>query len=338
MHLFGGNILKDKISIIIPVYNSEKYLKRCLNSIKNQTYQNYEVILINDGSTDNSQKICKEYANHDNRYIVISKENSGVSDTRNIGINNATGKYITFIDSDDELEDYHIFNLINLLETNESEMAITSFYKVTGVKKVQIDQSDNKLTLTNKYKFIEMLLSRFAGAYYGSVWNKVYLSDVIKSNKIKFNTYVDFFEDYIFNIEYLRYIKSVSISHIPSYNYYIDISNSISKKYRNTKEMALIYTQIYHLHKKLISDNLTNKVEIFNFYACKSCLINLIKTKTYKSKKVIKEIIELFNISNNYLNLDIKNYNDKFLLFLIVKKNFFLISLILYGYDLLKRR
>ena len=338
MHFFGGDILKNKISIIVPVYNAQQYLRRCLDSINKQTYQNYEVILVDDGSTDNSIKICNEYAKQDNRYVVISKENSGVSDTRNIGIDNATGEYITFVDSDDELEDYHIFNLINLLEITKSEMTVTSFYKVIGERKELIDQSDNKITFTSKSNFIEMLLSRFAGAYYGAVWNKVYLSEIIKSNKIKFNTEVDFFEDYMFNIEYLRYVESVSISHVSSYDYYVDISNSISKKNRNTKEMAVIYKHIYNIHKELIDNDSTNKVALFDFYACKSCLINLIKTKTYRSRKIIKEIINIFNINDSYLDLNIRRYDDKFLLILIVKKKYFLILLILYSYDLLKRR
>ena len=94
----------DKISIIVPIYNCEKYLKRCLESIINQTYNNLEIILLNDGSSDNSLKIIKEYKKKDNRIIVIDKKNTGVSDTRNIGIQKASGKYICFCDSDDVLE------------------------------------------------------------------------------------------------------------------------------------------------------------------------------------------------------------------------------------------
>lgn len=338
MHLFGGDFLNEKISIIIPVYNTQKYLKRCLDSINKQTYQNYEVILVDDGSTDNSLNICREYAKLDQRYIVISKKNSGVSDSRNIGINEATGKYITFIDSDDDLEEYHLFNLIKLLQTTNSQMAITSFNKVINMKKELIDQSDIKITVTNKLHYLDMLLSRFAGAYYGAVWNKVYLYEIIKCNKISFNIEVDFFEDYMFNIEYLKYVDKVSISHTPSYNYYVEVLNSISKKYRNTQEMAMIYKHIYYLHKELVYSSSINKIKVFNFYACKSCLINLIKNKTYKSKKVLQETISLFNIDDSYLHLDIKKRSDKLLLIVIVKKRYFLVLIILSSYDLFKGR
>ena len=95
---------KDLISIIIPVYNVEKYLKECVDSVRKQTYKNLEIILIDDGSKDNSGKLCDELAKEDNRIKVIHKENGGLSDARNVGIENATGEYIQFIDSDDFVE------------------------------------------------------------------------------------------------------------------------------------------------------------------------------------------------------------------------------------------
>ena len=97
-------IEKEKISVIIPVYNVEKYLKRCLDSVINQTYKNLEIILVDDGSTDNSGKICDEYAKNDKRIIVIHKENGGVSVARNIGLDICTGDYVNFIDSDDWID------------------------------------------------------------------------------------------------------------------------------------------------------------------------------------------------------------------------------------------
>ena len=92
-----------KLSVIVPVYNTEKYLERCIDSIVNQTFKNVEILLINDGSTDNSIEICRRYEKNDERIKLINKQNSGVSETRNIGIENATGEFITFVDSDDEI-------------------------------------------------------------------------------------------------------------------------------------------------------------------------------------------------------------------------------------------
>ena len=100
-----------KISIIVPIYNVEKYLERCINSLINQTYKNIEIILVNDGSTDNSLIICEKYKNIDSRIILVNKENGGLSDARNVGIDNSSGNYITFIDSDDYIDDDYVYTL-----------------------------------------------------------------------------------------------------------------------------------------------------------------------------------------------------------------------------------
>ena len=100
--------MNNLITIVVPIYNSSKYLSRCINSIINQTYQNLEIILVNDGSTDNSLDICNEYANKDNRIKVIHKDNSGAAASRNVGINHAMGNYIAFVDSDDYIESCNV--------------------------------------------------------------------------------------------------------------------------------------------------------------------------------------------------------------------------------------
>lgn len=113
---------KDKVSIIVPCYNAEKYLKKCLDSIINQTYSNIEIILVNDGSKDNTLKILSDYEKKDNRIIVIDKENTGVSDSRNIGVEKATGKYIMFSDSDDYFELDAVESLYKALIENKAKI------------------------------------------------------------------------------------------------------------------------------------------------------------------------------------------------------------------------
>lgn len=115
------------ISVIIPVYNAEKYLEQCLNSIKNQTYKNFEVIIVNDGSKDNTDSICKKFAQSDSRFRYFSKENGGVSSARNFGLDNANGHYITFIDGDDWVEHNHLEILIKSITENNSDIAICSY-------------------------------------------------------------------------------------------------------------------------------------------------------------------------------------------------------------------
>ena len=118
---------KDVVSVIIPIYKAEPYLKKCLDSIAAQTYKNLEIILIDDGSPDNCGRICDEYAANDPRVKVIHKQNGGMSDARNTGLDNATGEYLTFIDSDDYVSENFVDTLLNALRDNDADMSVCSF-------------------------------------------------------------------------------------------------------------------------------------------------------------------------------------------------------------------
>ncbi len=114
--------MKDKVSVVVPIYNVEKYLPKCIESIQMQTYNNLEIILVNDGSTDSCLKICEKYKKLDKRVIIINKENGGLSDARNFGIEKATGKWITFIDSDDYVEKDYIETLMSLSDSDDYDV------------------------------------------------------------------------------------------------------------------------------------------------------------------------------------------------------------------------
>ena len=125
-----------EISIIVPVFNVEKFLTRCLDSLINQnSYENYEIILIDDGSTDNSGKICDEYAEKFKKIKVIHKKNEGVSKARNLGINNAKGEYITFVDSDDFVENNMLINFHNIIKTKKDDLIFCGHNNITVLKK-----------------------------------------------------------------------------------------------------------------------------------------------------------------------------------------------------------
>lgn len=134
---------EDLISVIVPVYNVEKYIKNCIDSIINQTYKNLEIILIDDGSKDNSGKICDEYTKLDNRIKAIHKKNGGLSDARNVGIDNATGKYITFIDSDDYVENDYVEYLYKLIKKYNVKMSISSYKVICKNETKIIDMAKN---------------------------------------------------------------------------------------------------------------------------------------------------------------------------------------------------
>ena len=175
---------KDLISVIIPVYNVDKYLPKCIDSIINQTYKNLEIILIDDGSTDSSPKICDEYMNKDSRIIVIHKDNGGLSSARNKGIEVAKGNLICFIDSDDYLELNMLEELKNNMDKYDSDIACCNFYDIKNeVSSLRIKKDTNiEFVSSEKEKFINIQNEYSPLTYYA--WNKLYKKELF--NNIKF--------------------------------------------------------------------------------------------------------------------------------------------------------
>ena len=137
---------KKLVTVVVPIYNVERYLEKCLTSIILQTYKNLEVILVNDGSTDNSLNICKEFEKEDSRIRIISQENKGLSVARNVGIENAKGEYIAFVDSDDFISCKFIENLYNESIRNNSDIVCCDFYYVNELeKKWSLKEKENKV-------------------------------------------------------------------------------------------------------------------------------------------------------------------------------------------------
>ena len=207
--------MKSNISIIVPIYNAENYLKRCIDSLVNQTYKNIEVILINDGSTDNSEKIIKEYK--DKRIKYFKNKNQGIGKTRNFGIDKSTGEYIMFCDSDDYFEINACEELIKKAEKEKLDLVICDYYRDIDDKK----QEDRIISFENTtLKKRPSLLNEVNL----SPWNKIYSSKLIKDNKIKFNEELKY-EDTPFVIESFDKAKKIGKVDKCLYNYVIH-SNS----------------------------------------------------------------------------------------------------------------
>lgn len=148
---------RDLISVIVPVYNVQEYLTNCINSILNQSYKNIEIILVDDGSTDESSSICDSYVKKDNRIEVIHKENGGLSDARNIGIKSAKGKYITFVDSDDYLDENYVKALYILITENNSDIACSGMKKTDSLNDKIINKNE-KINIYNSIDAIKEIL------------------------------------------------------------------------------------------------------------------------------------------------------------------------------------
>ena len=211
-----------KISLIVPIYNIEASLSRCVGSIKNQTYKKWELILVNDGSSDRSGSICNEYAENDERIKVIHKQNGGSASARNAGLNAATGDFITFIDADDWIENDGIEKMMLCAETTDSDIVMADF---------TIEQSDGSCSV-RKEGFCnpdatELMKAMMTGKLHGSNCNKIYRRSLVTGNDIHFIDGADYTEDLAFNIKLLTLTNKIVYLPIAYYHYCI-YDNSMS--------------------------------------------------------------------------------------------------------------
>lgn len=224
---------RDLISVIIPVYNVENYLERCIDSIINQTYDNLEIILIDDGSNDNSGLICDQYAKKDNRITVIHNSNQGLSKTRNNGLDLAKGTYIAFMDSDDYIEKNFIKDTYKMIIENNVDLAITKL-KVDYENKIpKLNQSSGYRIIDSKSALEEMLYTEL---YYISACGKLYKKSLFDGIKFPNN---QLFEDVNTIYKLINKAKKVCCTDNEYYIYYVR-KNSITTKEFNEKQLDLI--------------------------------------------------------------------------------------------------
>lgn len=221
-----------QISIIIPTYNSQKYIGRCLDSILKQTYKNFEIIIINDGSTDNTLEICNQYLTKHPKTQIISKENEGVSTARNEGLKRARGEWICFIDSDDYILPYYLESLLNSQSPKTDLIWGGWQYGNKKKEKVHICFFKEKYEHENiRQVFFETNIIKF-----GFPWGKLFKKEVIKKNDITFNSRLKLSEDRLFLYQYLQKTEGIAFS--TSANYVYSIGDGLSsKKYDYNNEL-----------------------------------------------------------------------------------------------------
>ena len=208
----------ELISIIVPVYNVEVYLEKCLNSIINQTYGNIEIILINDGSTDNSGKICDKYAKIDERVVVIHKENGGVSSARNAGLKVAKGNFVGFVDPDDWIAEDMYEKLYLEIKKFNANISVCKFKRVMDRKNfIKRKNCFDAITL-NSIDSMYFMLTSIEG-YGCAVWNKLYRVDFLKRNSI-FTTNSMISEDVSFELQEVYFANKIVSLPVITYNYY----------------------------------------------------------------------------------------------------------------------
>ncbi len=238
------------VSIIVPIYNSALDLVTCLESIKRQKYQNLEILLVNDGSSDSSLEICRMYARLDKRVVIIDKENSGVSGTRNMAIERAKGKYLQFVDSDDFLDSHATQLMVETIEESQSDLLICHYCSVVKGERTKVYGFLPPDAVMDKDQFARYLMEEPASFYYGVMWNKLYRRDIIMEHGIRCNEEISWSEDMLFNLEYIRYAERFCTLRTPVY-YYTRKKNSLSSKVtpacvvKTKAELFKYYKQLY---------------------------------------------------------------------------------------------
>lgn len=261
------------VSIIIPVYNAQEHIVGCLESVRRQTYTNIEIILLNDGSKDVSLSLLQMYANVDPRIILVDKQNSGVSATRNLGLRLAKGKYLQFVDSDDALEPDATRLMVEKAEEHGADMVIAHYYRVEPPQEKQpgvIAEAIAVLRQTeslqeeaprekvkafgflpegalDKHAFAKGLMQEPASFYYGVMWNKLYRADIIREHEVHCSEELTWSEDFLFNLSYIRYAEKFYSLAVPVYRY---VQNPTS----------ICHTQIKPVQA------VKNKLELFEYY------------------------------------------------------------------------
>lgn len=284
-----------KLSVIMPVYNVEKYIKRCINSFIIQSNTNFELIIVDDGSKDNSVSIAKELIKNYHNMKIVSKSNGGLSDARNFGLKYASGDYVTFVDSDDEVEFNYVDSILEKMKDNDliyfghyvdeynDDILYNSFI---------INEKTQSCNLKEK-KDIELNNINTVGY----AWNKVYKLSIIKNNKLKFEVGTSYVEDIIFNSEYIKYVNKISILDIPLYRY---------KQYNNSNTLGRkVYPNIYELDCRA-------------FDCFRTIMFNINSNKDYVNRFYVKysigKILWSFNLIYKSSNLSDKKAKQHLLL------------------------
>ena len=261
--------MRPMVSIIVPIYNAEQYLRRCVDSILNQEYTDFELLLVNDGSTDASGDICEEYGDQDPRVIVIQKENTGVSDSRNRALDRARGKYLQFLDSDDWITPDATRLFVRAAEEYGCDMVISDFYRVVGERLSPKGDIEEEGVLTRE-EFAAHMMENPADYYYGVLWNKLYRRDLVNRFGIRMDAEISWCEDFMFNLEYVRYAETFYALRTPVYYYVKTKGSLVNQKISITKtvKMKLMMFEYYNNFYKHVLDEEDyekNRLQVYHF-------------------------------------------------------------------------
>ena len=238
------------VTIIVPIYNAQTTLRRCVESVLNQEFTDFELILADDGSRDSSGVLCDQFAQADSRVRVLHKANSGVSDTRNQAMAQARGEYLQFLDADDWITPNATKLLVRSARQHQCDLVISDFYRVVGERVSPKGDIDEEGPFTRE-EFAAHMMENPADFYYGVLWNKLYRRDIIAEHRLQMDPAISWCEDFLFNLEYIRHAQRFFALKVPIY-YYVKTKGSlasqgmsISKTVRTKLMLFEYYNQFY---------------------------------------------------------------------------------------------
>lgn len=309
--------MNEIVSVIIPLYNKEGSIKKCIDSLVKQTYKDLEIIIVDDGSKDNSVNIIDEYK--DKRIKLIQKKNEGVSLTRNKGIENSKGKYIAFVDADDYVSENYIENLIQEYKNRNVQLAASGYYSIAG----------EKILTERAFQYYGMI-KEIPDEYYvmgdcHTVWGKLYLKKIIDDHNIKFQP-INISEDSFFNIEYSKYITNISCIPKKDY-YYVQYANENNLTSKAEFSYFEIYQKLYQEYCKVINNEIAQKIIYPQYYNLLLKIVKQNKIREIKHNEILNRVYEenMKKILESHEGIG----NEKFLKNLMIKKNWRALKLVI---------
>lgn len=303
--------MNNLVSVIVPIYKVEPYLRQCIDSIINQTYKNLEIILVDDGSPDGCPQICDEYVSKDTRIKVIHKENGGLSSARNAGLDIATGEYVAFVDSDDWIEPTMYEDLLGVMKTHQSDIVVCKYRNYFDGCDMSESGNNTVCSFEGYFNFIDNLIPPGSPILYFMVWNKLYKRDVIKNVRFKDK---QIYEDLYFDRLIFRNCKKVTYLDKTYYNYQIDRPGATASFFNDNKLAKISELEAYLVELK-DSDQIDiyNKYLVFSAFSAMELYYSAMeRNATEESKKTILSFFykcyRLLPKSHTNLRLAIFNY------------------------------
>lgn len=315
-------MLSSKVSIVVPIFNAFDFLEKCVDSLVHQTYKNIEILLIDDGSKDESYKLCKKFESSDKRIRAFTKENEGLGLTKNFGIKNAIGDFIIFIDSDDYVDKSYVEKMVRAIENNKLDICLAN-YKYVYLDKGTI--SEQQINIVSHGKVTSDVVHNNGRDFYPvSSCMNMYKRNILVDNKIQFLSEREWMsEDIIFNLEYMNYVKKYMI--ISEVNYYYtqkESSASLTHSYRSDRfeKSKKLYNKLVDLSKRF-GYYKKNKNLLANMFF--SSIRFCIKQEYYNSDnyyETIKNIINDNEVQNAYKEKSFETIEKSIFDFLIHHK------------------